>query len=556
MLRATLLAALAGAACASPYWDYVHTDDGAFAWRDTGKVLHSDSVLAENAWTGYLLNVTSQKWLTPADFVGSIGHIWTHSVLVVVPNRTKYADAAAMWITGNGNDGAPDQLPSNTDEDVLVCAALAVTTGTVCTVLYQIPNAPVVFAADPLKKSRSEDALVAFTWAQYMLHDRARPEWISYFPMGKAAIKTMDATTEFVAQKFGRTLKRWVTAGASKRGATTWFTGAAADPRIIGIIPVVFDVLSFRAGVQHMWQTLGNWTFAFTDYRDMNVTLYLNDGSDNLDVLAAQMDPLAYKENLTMAKIIVDATGDEFFQPQDDDFWWGQLPGETLRIMADNAEHSFATGALYLVTAAEAWFKMLLDGTPRPTFSWTIANDTGAITVTTTGEQPVAVVNRMTTTLDGYRRDFRLVAGNTPANPCTVGIPVPVFGSACLKPILWIGNTIGPASTVGDVQTWVATQDPPLVGWRAWLVELYYNSTTPGLLQQYTTQVAVRWVAAYALTNPYLSTSADSLTPSHPPLKKSVPPGGQHAAVPIPSLQGRRVHRRSGVRRSPFIFKQ
>ncbi len=63
-----------------------------------------------------------------------------------------------------------------------------------------------------------------------------------------------------------------------------------------------------------MWQTLGNWTFAFTDYRDMNVTLYLNDGSDNLDVLATQLDPLNYAENLTMSKLVVDATGDEFFQ--------------------------------------------------------------------------------------------------------------------------------------------------------------------------------------------------------------------------------------------------
>lgn len=178
---------------------------------------------------------------------------------MIIPNRTNYADAASLWITGNGNDGAPDALPSNTDEDVLVCASLAVTVGTVCTVLYQIPNAPIVFAADPLQKARSEDAAVAFTWAQYMLHDRARPEWIIYFPMAKAAIRAMDAATEFVATKRGGpALARWVTAGASKRGATTWFTGAAADPRIIGIVPIVFDVLSFRAGVEHMWQTLGN----------------------------------------------------------------------------------------------------------------------------------------------------------------------------------------------------------------------------------------------------------------------------------------------------------
>ena len=137
-----------------------------------------------------------------------------------------------------------------------------------------------------------------------------------------------------------------------------------------------------------------------------------------------------------------------------------------------------------------SWFKLLLDGTPRPTFSWAMDATSGAITVTTTGQQPVAVVNRMTTTLDGYRRDFRLVAGNTPANPCKY-IPVPVFGSACLRPILWIGNTIGPSSSVGNVSTYVATQDAPAVGWRAWLVEVYYNSTIPGLLQQYTTQVSI-----------------------------------------------------------------
>lgn len=314
----------------------------------------------------------------------------------------------------------------------------------------------------------------------------------SYFPMAKAAIKAMDATTSYIKNTTGATLSRWVTAGASKRGATTWMTGAVGDPRIIGIVPIVFDVLNFRQGVQHMWRTLGNWTFAFTDYRDMNVTLYLNDGSDNLDVLAAQIDPLAYKENLTMSKLVVDATGDEFFQPQDDDFWWGQLPGENLRMMVDNAEHSMATGALYLITGAEVWMKALLDGTPRPSFTWDRAPDGSAITVTVTGQQPVAVVNRMATTLDGYRRDFRLVAGDTPANPCKY-IPVPVFGSACLRPIIWIGNTIGPESfnPSTNVSVWVATQDVPAVGWRGFLVELYFNSTIPGLMFQLTTQIAM-----------------------------------------------------------------
>ena len=163
-------------------------------------------------------------------------------------------------------------------------------------------------------------------------------------------------------------------------------------------------------------------------------------------------------------------------------------------MMVDNAEHTMATGALYLITGASVWYKALLDGTPRPSFTWDRAPDGSQITVTVTGPlQPVAVVNRMATTLDGYRRDFRLVAGDTPANPCKF-IPVPVFGSACLRPIIWIGNTIGP--TVVDpargTSVYVATQDPPLTGWRGYLVELYFNSTIPGLLFQLTTQVRAR----------------------------------------------------------------
>jgi len=210
-----------------------------------------------------------------------------------------------------------------------------------------------------------------------------------------------------------------------------------------------------------------------------------------MDVLAAALDPLVFKENLTMSKLVVDATGDEFFQIQDDNFWWGQLPGENFRVMVDNAEHSMATGALYLITGAECWFKALLDGTPRPTFNWTMDSTTGAITLQTYGTQPVRVVNRMATTLDGYRRDFRLVAGDTPANPCKY-IPVPVFGKACLRPIVWIGEDEGAISYANGVGTYVLTQDPPQVGWRAWLGELYYNSTIPGIYFQLTTQVSIR----------------------------------------------------------------
>ena len=68
-----------------------------------------------------------------------------------------------LWITGNGNNNPGN--PNMDDEDVLVCAVLAVDSGTPCAVLWQVPNAPVVYASDPAKQERSEDAAVAWSCA-------------------------------------------------------------------------------------------------------------------------------------------------------------------------------------------------------------------------------------------------------------------------------------------------------------------------------------------------------------------------------------------------------
>lgn len=120
-------------------------------------------------------------------------------------------------------------------------------------------------------------------------------------------------TEAFISSKVpGYDIKRWIAAGASKRGWTTWLLGAVETPRLMGIAPVVMDLLNFGQGVQHMWQTLGNWTFAFADYLAMKVPSYF--GTPLMDKLAAIIDPLNYAENLTMSKLVIDATGDEFFR--------------------------------------------------------------------------------------------------------------------------------------------------------------------------------------------------------------------------------------------------
>jgi PhoPQ-activated pathogenicity-related protein len=369
-----------------------------------------------------MLNVTSGRWMTPQY---SNRYIWSHQLLIVVPDTILDYTHGALYITGGSNgQGNPDVF----SEDVLFCDVLASATGTICGVLWQIPNQEITFPSDPYQppRHRSEDAAVAFTWWDFAVNHPNEPERILYFPMTRAASRAMDAMTEWASAHVpGANLSKFLVSGASKRGFITWFT-AGVDDRVIAAAPIVMDLLNTTANINHLYQDFGGFSFAFQDYCDMNLTEYLN--TPTFVPLAKIIDPLTYKENLTMPKLVIDATGDEFFALDDDYYWWGDLPGETKRLMVANAEHSFATGVIPLITGLDAFWQSIIDGTPRPELTWSIADSSGTIELVTP-TLPDQVVMRFSQTLNGKRRDFRLVRGDTPADPCvSPGIPVKIFG--------------------------------------------------------------------------------------------------------------------------------
>ena len=155
------------------------------------------------------------------------------------------------------------------------------------------------------------------------------------------------------------------------------------DSRVVAIAPIVMDLLNFEAGLLHMFRSYGNWTFAFEPYWKENITQAIVGNPDGLKALGVVLDPLNYKEWLRVPKLVVDATGDEFFMPDDDWFWWKDMSdgsaGEIYRLMVDNAEHSFATGVYELVTGVAPFYQSILRGTPRPKFYWTLNHDEGTI---------------------------------------------------------------------------------------------------------------------------------------------------------------------------------
>ena len=75
----------------------------------------------------------------------------------------------------------------------------------------------------------------------------SHPELNIYFPMVRAAVRSMDCMTEFMKETFETNTDRFILIGASKRGWTSWLTAAMDQERVEGFMPLVWDAINFES---------------------------------------------------------------------------------------------------------------------------------------------------------------------------------------------------------------------------------------------------------------------------------------------------------------------
>ncbi len=364
--------------------DYVMAPDSAFGFE----VVHT--VTGED-YDYHVLKMTSQTWLTP-DVVDKTE--WWHWVSIVVPRDTPF-DTGMMWIGGGSTN---TKMPEKPDDLIL---AAATQTNSIVAQVHNIPFQPLTFANDTFGK-RNEDEIISYGWRKF-LEGGAKDEdaiWLARLPMTKAVKLAMDATSQLVKTYYDKDLNNYVVAGASKRGWTTWTT-AAVDDRVVAIIPIVIDMLNLEPSFKHHWKNYGFWAPAVEDYVREGVMEWM--GTPEFDRMLEITEPYSFLADLDMPKLLINAAGDQFFQPDSWEFYWDDLKGEKHIQYVPNFGHNLSESDA--LPNMISFYSAVLNQNQRPKYDWKIEGDLITFEADP-ANKPISV--KIWTANNDKTRDFRV----------------------------------------------------------------------------------------------------------------------------------------------------
>ena len=98
--------------------------------------------------------------------------------------------------------------------------------------------------------------------------------------------------------------------------------------------------------------------------------------------MLALIEPHAYRDRLTMPKLVLNSAGDQFFLPDSSHFYFTDIPGPKRLRYTPNTDHTLGQDLPSIILPTLSWLSSVLDNEQGPQFSWTLEPN-GSIRVQT-----------------------------------------------------------------------------------------------------------------------------------------------------------------------------
>jgi PhoPQ-activated pathogenicity-related protein len=393
-----------------PLADYVAKKDDAYKWKKSRSGKLGPASYAE-------LILTSQKW---RDIT------WKHQLFIIKPSTVdEESRHAVLFITGGSwSDALEKQAPAELKlpKEGALFASIAEHLRAPVAVLLHVPHQPIL-------GGKKEDAAISYTFEQFL---RTRdPEWPLLLPMVKSAVRGMDAAVEFADKEWSLKIDKFTVTGASKRGWTTWLTGAV-DPRATAIAPMVIDMLNTTEQMKHQIATWGEYSKQIRDYTDRGLQKYLD--SEPGRALNSIVDPYSYRARLTQPKLILLGTNDAYWPLDALNLYWDDLVGDKYILYVPNNEHGLKD-VIRIAGGLNALHQHANGGRKLPKLTWDLRDADGALKLTVRSDEKPRQVKAWVASAP--TRDFRAAAwkafpATAESDAHTYTLPVPEKGFAAM----------------------------------------------------------------------------------------------------------------------------
>ncbi|ENP3040723.1 PhoPQ-regulated protein [Salmonella enterica] len=295
------------------------------------------SLLEKKQRPGVMLqrfNLNSQTW-SPQGVVSP--ERWQNGVDIYIPDSAREKNALVVINNGSNNNGSGTPVaPTNFNEEEL--SRIAIATRTVVISVSNVPNQ--VLSYQGVTTPLGEDNSVAYSWKLFIGDTHKYQDASLHIPMAASVSQAFRLAKKELTQQ---NINKFIVTGASKRGWAAWLT-ALSDPDVGAVVPFAMDLLNTQKSLEHMYQSYGkNWPVAFYPYYNQGIDQQI--GTDKFARLMRLEDPLTYLntdmgDRLKIDKYIINASGDDFYVPDNSHFYYDLLPGSKSLRVVPNSTHN------------------------------------------------------------------------------------------------------------------------------------------------------------------------------------------------------------------------